>query len=262
MPRVKISANLIEVPPVCACCGFPSEWTFAESAARTKGKRNPVEEVKSQPFGLCKHCLAHMAFIAPPGTSPSTYMPGAWDRFEREATSDQRAKLATMRRPQCQAADCIADFVTWEGTVRTFRFDSRAYAERFARENAAAGRNVLGVDLDSDPSPIHPTAPWGPPPAPVAAAPVMYYPPPAYPVPPRAPSGPRPAVVLIAVLAAITGLCVLSALVSKPDRVPIRRPDAAAAVAPAVEDDAGTAAPERPRRRHRRRRAEVDAGKD
>lgn len=254
MPRVRISAQLVEVPRVCACCGFPADGFATEDAVRVRGTKVIREEVKSQQFGVCGQCLLHLRRLTPAGQRPSIAMPGAWATFVERASPVDRLEYESLRRPQCQAVDVFADFETWGGTVRSFRFDSPDYAAAFARVNRDAGKNVLSVDLGADPSPVDAAAPWGPP-AP-ALAPAALPPPPVYPAPSN---GSRLGTVLAVAIGFFFVVCGAVMIVSERSREPpaIGTTRAVAAPAASTSVPAGQIAPPpdagSERRRHRRR---------
>lgn len=259
MPRVKISAQLVEVPRVCACCGFPADGFATEDAVRTRGTKVIREEVKSQQFGVCGPCLLHLRKLTPPGEKPSVAMPGAWAKFLERASPVDRLEYEALRRPQCQAVDVFADFETWEGTVRSFRFDSADYAAAFARVNRDAGKNVVSVDLGAAPSPVTASAPWGPPmPPPPMLAPVALPPPPA-----SAYGGSRLGTVLAVAIGLFFVVCGAAMIVTARSRetpaIGAIRPAALPPSSVPIASDQITAPPDAGaarRRSHRRRRVD------
>lgn len=277
MPRVRISAQLIEVPPVCACCGCYGDRLIEESATKTRGKRVVHAETKAHAFRVCSVCVGHLEMLTPPGESFSLAMPGAWQSFLARATPEERAVYESRRKPQCQAADVFADFESWEGSIRTFRFDSKDYALRFAQTNRSAGKNVVAEDLVADPSPVRPSAAWGPPPPnpPAPQAPTAQWAaqPLALPaaVPLHAPAQPGPrayafetslgrlVVKLVLGFAVMFVLVVAIAIALRPE-APARSPtvDDQPTAVPAPAATSPAAAPPRERRRHRSRRHEPD----
>src|SRR5262249_27685964 len=57
--RVAFSARALKFPPICSCCGDPSNSVFVANATRTTGKRVVHHQTHSWEMPWCAECSSH-----------------------------------------------------------------------------------------------------------------------------------------------------------------------------------------------------------
>lgn len=61
--KVDISAQTINFPPICACCGGPPDAVVGATATRTTGVRVVRQTSQGWDFPYCTRCIAHVTAL-------------------------------------------------------------------------------------------------------------------------------------------------------------------------------------------------------
>jgi hypothetical protein len=160
----KVSAKILSWPGQCACCGEAAESHVRAAASRTTGTRVKKTTTSSWDVPYCVACLGHASEYKSADTwltvgaivglltailigLTSSNVPiglllglaffaGCTYLYRRA----QGSAKSLMKSACCTPAFAV-QYSGWYGTVHTFHFESRSYAEQFISANA---KKVLG----------------------------------------------------------------------------------------------------------------------
>lgn len=152
LSSITVSAQLHNVPFMCACCGGPPDMHEASVATRTTGKRVVRTDTRSLNFPYCARCVGHNRLYR---TAPVAFI-GVWvlvtallagltvpffialllglgSGFGALAYVHHRA--GGQCSPSCVNADSLIRFIGWYGSAISIYIPSQRYALAFMLAN-------------------------------------------------------------------------------------------------------------------------------
>lgn len=187
--RVSVSAKVLNMPTVCACCGLPADRTFRATAVRVEGKRVIRTRTAAWEFPQCAACARHDEEWPDASAGAVFWLTLLTCGIYLYFYLQRRKRAHALCSPGCAAPRQAVQYFGWHGTVHHFDLHSPVFTREFVVAN---DKKVVEVDpavtaLLASPAPsamvvaVRAAAP-SPAPVPVATTPL---PPPA---PSRAPA--------------------------------------------------------------------------
>jgi hypothetical protein len=155
---LQVSANILNWPRMCACCGEVADTLFRAAASHTKGKRVQHTTTKWWEVPWCGRCAEHSRWfsLSQNVLTFGLVAGGAAILFAAVSEANRiiaivigvllfasttwafraatgRARLLT--RTSCAATMVPVRYTDWHGTFHTFTFESRGYLEAFITAN-------------------------------------------------------------------------------------------------------------------------------
>lgn len=163
--RFQISANLLNWPHSCACCGGDADTKLRASASRTTGKRVQNTTTSWWEVPYCLHCIRHKQvfdaaskwlwaglicgalvwFFATSGGNASIgFLIGvAVALFSIWPYCAARARARALMLSNCCSSTSAVSYLEWHGTFHTFIFASKSYVDLFLAANSRKKRSDI-----------------------------------------------------------------------------------------------------------------------
>lgn len=148
MYEIQVSARILSAPDPCCCCLGEADSYYEARHTRTTGKKVVRSDTRAWRFPCCSHCRIHV-FLA--SLAPLPFALGILGSLAMPFTASTALAivaplllglsvllwfLAGARTHEgCARSRAPVVYDGWSGSIHTFRFANREYAELFARQN-------------------------------------------------------------------------------------------------------------------------------